>query len=124
MLAKASPATYQKLRYKFASGRGGEMPTRDSQDFPQSQEPSPTPASRTRGGVVNTQERESVRMLPPLNIPKPLPITLGRRLGWSTNSNAELIPARISTSEKIETADPLDFGIRRKALTSHHPRHH
>ena len=58
------------LDTKFSSGRpiGGGIPTRDSQETVQ---PSPTPASRTRGG--NTQERERARMLPPLNIPKPLP---------------------------------------------------
>jgi hypothetical protein len=60
------------LDTKFSSGRpidgsGGGIPTRDSQETVQ---PSPTPASRTRG---NTQERERARMLPSLNIPKPLP---------------------------------------------------
>ena len=68
----------QMLDAKFSSGHpvdgsGSGMPTRDSQEAVQlrnqSHEPSPTPASRTRGG--NTQERE--RMLPPLNIPRPLP---------------------------------------------------
>ena len=68
----------QMLDAKFSSGRpvGSGIPTRDSQEtvqpLRQSHEPSPTPASRTRGG--DTQERERVRILPPLNIPKPLPI--------------------------------------------------
>jgi len=102
----------QMLDAKFSSGRpvggsGDGMPTRDSQetvqplhDLPQSHEPSPTPASRTRGGMLNTQERERTRMLPPLNIPKPLPTlpseTLGRR--QSTNNNADRIPASTPTA--------------------------
>ena len=74
----------QMLDAKLSSRRpvdrsGSGMPTLDSQETVQPQEPSPTPASRTRGS--NTQERE--RILPPLKIPRPLPIlpseTLVRR---------------------------------------------
>ena len=86
---------------KFSSGRpvdgsGSGMPTRDSQETVQPlnerHEPSPTPASRTRGG--NTQERE--RMLPPyLKIPRPLPTlpseTLVRR--QTINNHVERIAA-------------------------------
>ena len=88
----------QMLDAKFSSRHpvdGSGMPTRDSEETvqPQSQshEPSPTPASRTRGG--NTQERE--RMLPPLKIPRPLPTlpseTLVRR--QTINNHAERITA-------------------------------
>ena len=90
----------QMLDAKFSSRRpvdrsGSGMATRDSQETiqPQNQshEPSPTPASRTRGG--NAQERE--RMLPPLKIPRPLPTlpseTLVRR--QTINNHVERIAA-------------------------------
>jgi hypothetical protein len=83
----------EQMDTKFSPGRpvdgsGSSMPTRDSQETVQplnQHEPSPTPASRSRGG--NTQARE--RMLP--NIPRPLPTlpseTLVRR--QTINSNVE-----------------------------------
>ena len=90
----------QMLDAKFSSGRpvngsGSGIPTRDSQETVQplnrSHEPSPTPASRTRGG--NTQERE--KKLPPINIPRPLPTlpseTLVRR--QTIKNNVERIVA-------------------------------
>ena len=98
----------QMLDAKFSSGRpvdgsGSGIPTRDSQEtvqpLNQSQEPSPTPASRTRGG--NTQERE--KKLPPLNIPRPLPIlpseTLVRR--QTLKNNVERIAAPTPTTTTI-----------------------
>ena len=98
----------QMLDAKFSSGRpvvgsGGGMPTRDSQEtvqpLDQSHEPSPTPASRTRGG--NTQERE--RKLPPLKIPRPLPTlpseTLVRR--QTINNHVERIAASTPTTTTI-----------------------
>ena len=137
VLARASPATYDKLRSgdwelqyetpphrtesarklftsreqreqmldaKFYSGRpgsGSEMPMRDPQEtvqplhqLPQGHEPSPTPASRTRGSVLNSQERERPRMLPPLNIPKLLSTLPSETFGRRQNvNNVERIPA-------------------------------
>ena len=101
----------QMLDAKFSSGRpvgGSGMPTHDSQEtvqpLHQSHEPSPTPASRTRGG--NTQERERTRMLPPLNIPRPLPTlpseTLAKRQTIKDNFAAPIstTPAPTTTTSR------------------------
>lgn len=96
----------QMLDAKFSSGRSGA--TRDSQETvqpSQSHEPSPTPASRTRSGILNTQERERTRMLPSLDIPRPLPAlpseTLVKR--QTTKNHVERIPAPIPTPTPAST---------------------
>ena len=96
----------QMLDAKFSSSRpvdGSGIPARDSQEtvqpLPQSHEPSPTPASRTRDGL---QERERTR-LTPLNLPKPLPTLPSEALvrRQTINSNAERITAPTPASTPI-----------------------
>ena len=104
----------QMLDANFSYGRPGSsrgMPTRDSQETvhqqPRNHEPSPTPASRTRGGAHNTPEGERARMLPPLNIPRPLPTlpseTLVKRQSMKSNAPPPTTPAPTPTHTSTGT---------------------